>query len=980
MNYFEKINQFDDIYNVTKNLSKKEKGDLFELLTYYLFKLDPRLNNNLQNIWLYSNIPILIKKNLQLPMKDKGIDLLVQINNDYYAIQCKFRQKYETIITWKEVSTFFGLTFGINNKIKGGFFVTNTYDLCNEVIKSIKVEPIFGDFFDNLPENFFENIVNDLRQKQLISYKNKTPFDYQRTCLMIAQMYFLDYDRGYLEMACGTGKTFTSYLIDKNLMNKKTVIFVPSLYLLSQFYSDWINQSYAENIKINYLLVGSDADIDDEVKYKSNGLILFTDPKQIRKYIGDFFNEKLVVICTYQSADKLAEACKNIIFDLGILDESHKTTGQLNKKFSMMLTDKYLTIRKRLFMTATPKIYKGNFLKEKVVSMDNQKFYGEKIYTFNTGSAIEQKRLVDYQILSIYAKKSDIERDIRKNKLIKINDEFVEGEANYLGTILILLKKIHDGTCHHMICYHNTVKRAKNFRDFLHIVNDLLYQENLFVESLDGSNSMSTRKKFIKGFVKSTKGILCSAKVLNEGINIPIVDGICFVDSRFSTIDIVQCIGRSLRLYNGKNLAHIIVPTFIKNFDDNFDNDVYGNIIQILKAMRSTDNGIIEYFKLRQQGNVQRNICAVEYYNNNNTVDFHKEIDLQKWYDNIETKIWRVVDSFEFMLQQVKKFVEENGIIPTSMSKNKIEQKLGKWCAEQRRKRKCGKLDDTKIKKLEEIDQWFWNHKDIFDRTRNELQNWINKYHRLPSEHSANPIEKKLGIWCAVRRREKRNNKLNDTTIKELEKIDGWFWDKDNNFDLICDEVKIWVNKNNRIPSDKSQDIIEKRLGKWCAHRRQDNKKGLLSAMKIKKLSMINGWYWERYDPFNEMYIKLKKWIAKYNKLPSEKSNNLKEAKLGRWCALQRTKKRNDSLSGNRIKQLEMINGWYWNRTDFFNSKYNELEKWIEKNNKIPSQTSIDVVEAKLGRWCARMRNLRRNKKLDKTKIKRLEKLTGWFW
>src|SRR6202034_4058784 len=105
-----------------------------------------------------------------------------------------------------------------------------------------------------------------------------------------------------------------------------------------------------------------DADVDDDIKYKSNGLILYTDVNSIRKYVKKCTN-RLVVICTYQSSNRLAEACGDITyFNLGIFDEAHKTVGQgqVNKQFSSMLTNKNMIIDKRLFMTATPRMYNGN--------------------------------------------------------------------------------------------------------------------------------------------------------------------------------------------------------------------------------------------------------------------------------------------------------------------------------------------------------------------------------------------------------------------------------------------------------------------------------------------------------------------------------------------------------------------------------------------------------------------------------------------
>jgi len=193
-------------------------------------------------------------------------------------------------------------------------------------------------------------------------------------------------------------------------------------------------------------------DVDDDVKYKSNGIILDTDPVQIKRFIKKC-NTKLIIICTYQSSDRLAEACGyKIIFDLGIFDEAHKTewfnlrlwrqgktvSNQSNRQFTRMLDNKNMLIRKRLFMTATPKMYHGKVEDDKIMSMDNRNVYGDKVFTYNSADGIHDGYLVDYQVLSVFAIKKDIENDIKKNKLVKYKDEFANTEANYLAIVLVL--------------------------------------------------------------------------------------------------------------------------------------------------------------------------------------------------------------------------------------------------------------------------------------------------------------------------------------------------------------------------------------------------------------------------------------------------------------------------------------------------------------------------------------------------------------
>jgi predicted helicase len=195
---------------------------------------------------------------------------------------------------------------------------------------------------------------------------------------------------------------------------------------------------------------------------------------------------KLVIISTYQSAIELQIASDDIQFDLGVFDEAHKTVGQVGKQFSAMLTDENMVITNRLFMTATPKIYVGD--DNDIISMNNSKFYGEKIYCYNTRNAINDKKLTDYQMVTMVATNQDIQNSIKVNKLVQYEKEFTDKESTYLGTILMLLKKFHDGTVNHMITYHNTVNRATKFKEFLIKINDLMYSdEDIMIDSLDGS-------------------------------------------------------------------------------------------------------------------------------------------------------------------------------------------------------------------------------------------------------------------------------------------------------------------------------------------------------------------------------------------------------------------------------------------------------------------------------------------------------------
>lgn len=273
---------------------------------------------------------------------------------------------------------------------------------------------------------------------------------------------------------------------------------------------------------------------------------------------------------------------------------------------NVILSNENINIKKKLFMTATPKIYykKSNQKddnsedeKYQITSMDNINVYGDQVYQYNTGEAIEDDRLVDYQLLTILATNEEINELMEKNQLVKLDDDTIindEYESNYIGAIIIILKLFNEGRINHLLTYHNTLKRAQIFTDKLIEINKKICNGVISINYLDGSVSMAKRNKIINEFKASEKAIICSAKVLNEGVNIPIIDSICFMDIRNSTIDIVQCIGRALRKYGNKTKAYIILPTILESLE--FSESKFETIIRILKASKSTDEYIVEYF------------------------------------------------------------------------------------------------------------------------------------------------------------------------------------------------------------------------------------------------------------------------------------------------------------------------------------------------------------------------------------------------
>jgi superfamily II DNA or RNA helicase len=991
--YVDRLNTFDDFYKIATDLTNKEKGDLFEEFTRYLFQFHNYYITMLaaKSVWLYKEIPIKIKKLLNLPDTDQGIDLVILSQYDkYYAVQCKFRSNKDIKIKWDDLGTFAGLTFGIADGFDGAFFVTNTIPINNLINKSNKIIPINGQIFDNLSKEFFDMLKAQFKYNiNNVTFEPFKPRNYQNDIITETLIHFENNDRGYIEMACGTGKTLASYWINNRMNNRLTIIAVPSLQLLSQFFNDFSLQVLREKNRHQFILVGSDADVSEDYdeKFTNNGLLVDVDVNKIKqeiefiikKYkIDDIERHKLVIITTYQSSDKVIDVLNQmkITPDLCILDEAHKTVGDKNKQFSLLLDDKNLKINKRLFMTATPKMFDGDIENENILSMDDEEWYGKQICLYNTYDAIKNSHLSDYQIVTMYTDNEYINKIIEKNKYVK-DVELETSESHYVACAIMLLNAMKEGECTHLVTYHNSIKKAERFQKILESLK--VYYDDTELFTMNGKMNMNIRENIIDGFKESKKTILTSARVLNEGVNIPIIDGVCFIDPRTSTIDIVQCIGRALRLYKDKKIAKVFVPTLIENINEIDENKTFGNIIRIIKSMSNTDTGINDYFVIRKEGSVV-NRQLIKHKNYLSVEKVGENIDIEEWIDSIDMKIWSKTDGFEYMYQKIKEWIDKNNKIPSKMSKNQREKQLGNWSSDKRKAYKINKLSEDKIKKLEKLNGWFWKLDDPFDKIYDELKKWIDENHRIPSMMSKNRQEKQLGSWSSDKRHDKKEGKLVDDKIKRLEKISEWYWELDDPFNESYNKLKGWIEENKKIPSQTSKNEQEKQLGIWCNSKRQNKKNGKLTEDKIKKLEELDEWYWELNDLFDDKYNELKKWIGKNKKLPSMMSKDEQEKQIGSWCCSRRRDKKKNRLSENKIKKLEKLDGWYWDSNDIFNETYNKLKKWVDDNNKLPLVISKNQQEKQLGIWCSGKRQDKKKGKLVDDKIEKLEQLVGWYW
>jgi len=375
LQYFKEVNSWRDLHSVLQTKTEKEKGDCFELLTKYALRLIPKYKSQLKNVWLNDELPTHKREYLNQAIVDIGTDIIAQTNSgEYWAIQCKYHGDEDRSLTHTELSTFLSDAFVRSKHFSFGLVCSNANRYSKYYADVERISFACNEFYSTLDRDFFENIRKDLLGQKLKDPKPFKPFPHQKRAIKNGVKHFINEgnERGKLIFPCGSGKSLAGYWITQKFDAKTVLVCVPSLALIKQTLDTWLRESVATKTDIDWICVCSDQSIgksDDVAVYtKDLGVPVTTDIAKISEWLKEGSGKK-VVFTTYQSGDVISTASKQskTIFDLAIFDEAHKTVGRKDKLFSRLLFEENINIRRRLFMTATERRYKG--LSDEISSM-----------------------------------------------------------------------------------------------------------------------------------------------------------------------------------------------------------------------------------------------------------------------------------------------------------------------------------------------------------------------------------------------------------------------------------------------------------------------------------------------------------------------------------------------------------------------------------------------------------------------------------
>ncbi len=467
-------------------------------------------------------------------------------------------------------------------------------------------------------------------------------------------------------MACGTGKTYTSLKIMEALDPKIMLFLAPSIALLSQTFREYAQEKsepfYASIVcsddKVGKGKKNKSDDDTDDIKFSELPIKPSTRLEDILSVYekAQKENKRFIIFSTYQSALRIKEAQEAGLkeIDLIICDEAHRTVGAMystnerddKNAFTLCHSDENIKATKRLYMTATPKVYSESSkakAKEKdnvVYSMDDEETFGEEIYTLNFERAIALDLLTDYKVIILAVRSKNLsgvtnsvnkkisQLEAKGTKLDKklINNEFV---CKIIGTHKGLAKqdiialddenkedhnlqnKKDTFVSQRAINFCKSIDTSKRIKDSFETIMECYDEElkkksfknlQIKIDHIDGTMNCKVRLEKLEElneFKPNTCKVLSNARCLSEGVDVPALDSIVFFDGKSAMVDIIQAVGRVMRKAKRKQRGYIILPialeeSEIQNLDEAVNNTNFKNIWKVIKALRSHDPSLVD--------------------------------------------------------------------------------------------------------------------------------------------------------------------------------------------------------------------------------------------------------------------------------------------------------------------------------------------------------------------------------------------------
>jgi superfamily II DNA or RNA helicase len=946
-------------------------------------------------VWPFKVLPIELIQRLALLEQDYGIDGVFETSlGQYNAYQVKFRSN-RSALTWRELSTFIGLADSPH--IHSRILITNCDDLPRVINERQGFFCIRGSDLDRLTIEDFK-LIEAWLQGGAYRKQRKRPLPHQKDALRALVRALRARDRVSTIMACGTGKTLVALWIVEQLKCSRVLVLVPSLALLRQTVHEWLHETSWP--RIAYLCVCSDPtvaqDIDALTASQSDlDFEVSTNSALVRQFLDASFDGPRVVFSTYQSAAVVGRALrKGEQFDIGVFDEAHKTAGREGRNYGFALEDSNIAIRKRLFMTATPRHYnpqKTNGAEEAhlVFSMDNPQVYGQQAFILTFGEAARRHIICGYKVIISVITSEDVTNDLLSRGEVVVAGDSIR--ARQVANQIALLRAINKYRVKKIFTFHKTVKSAASFVSKgsegikSHVTTFSAYHVN-------GEMPTAHRERLMRSFREASRAIMSNARCLTEGVDVPAVDMVAFLSPRRSRVDIVQATGRAMRQSPGKSLGYVLVPLYVElaageSVEDAVQRAQFDEIWDVLQSMQEQDEvlaDLIRYAaeqKARPKGFDDSGFA--------DRIDFiGPTLTLEKLRRAVATRcVENLYVTWDIWLGKLKVFRERFGHcnVQTGWAE---DSGLGSWVVAQRVKRKKGSLTDEQIRDLDGLG-FVWEYQKFKTQAI-----WMKRYKELEqyTQEHGNPhvpktySNKRLANWVWIQRqrsagtsKQGRSGKVDKITAEQTALLDklGFRWDaRDELWLEHFNALKAFKQKYGHCDVRLEKDGLGLRM--WIIVQRTKQSRGQLPPERRAKLESI-GFSWSGDAKYKERwqrgYAELKKFYETHGNLKVPTSNR----RLSRLVWRQRRRREMGTLSPMEIQLLDRV-GFRWRRRDRgrWEDRLAEVAEFKAKHGhcNIPAKYPENP---KLGGFANNMRRQHSKGQLSHERFSKLDEL-GFRW
>ncbi|MFF8910902.1 DEAD/DEAH box helicase [Streptomyces olivaceoviridis] len=595
-------------------------------------------------------------------------------------------------------------------------------------------------------------------------------------------------------MATGSGKTRVAARSAEKLRAGRVLVLVPSLDLLTQTEAAWREAGRTGP------MIGVSSLRSEEVSFPNT-----TDVEELVDWVRPF--DKVTVFATYASLGlgTLERAHKAGLpgWNLIVVDEAHRTSGRLGKPWAVVHDNTRIPSLRRLYMTATPRLWQldedaEGAPGELVASMEDDPDgpFGSRAFTLTLSEAIDRGICAPYQVVCV-----DItDTQLQAAQLLGAEGRSDEVRGARLAALqTALLKASSEEGFRRTLVFHHVVKEAEAFAaglpdvaKRLHAADSELYPRTIWADWLCGDHKPGHRRRVLGEFASGIatdgtvveKGFLGSVKVLGEGVDTKNCDSVYWADVRGSMPDLVQAVGRALRMQPGEGkVASLVVPVLLgpgETADNMLTSRAFGGLAKLLEALRAHDARVVEQLAEQQAPSaykpVQKEAQGQESRGDGNgdggpsaparkllkfstprdPAQLAAFINLrvlnpehEHWRRGIEASVIYVREHGDLKVPFTYRVPggQDQAVEAEGWPASLANFPLGQWIADNRRFYARGDMDEDRVEQLEKLGM-VWSHFDVaWEEGLAAARGWAEVNGHLLAPLDATYQGYKVGIW-----------------------------------------------------------------------------------------------------------------------------------------------------------------------------------------------------------------------------------------